>query len=76
MSETKNQEENRIDCDNSTDQEIEEWIVLTRKVLIVLEDEDKNAYNKIYQDFLLDLQDLLKVGRITVDDYEEIIDSL
>lgn len=65
-----------IDCKAMTDTEIEEWIVTTRKVLIVLDDEDKNTYNGVYQDFIVDLQHLKNVGRITDIDYEEILESL
>ena len=66
----------KIDCQRITDEEIEEWIVLTRKVLIVLDDENKDAYNGVYQDFLTDLQALNEAGRITDIDYDEILESL
>lgn len=66
----------RLDCEAIIDTEIEDWIVTTRKVLIVLDDEDKNAYNRVYQDFLFDLQRLLDAGRITDIDYEETLESL
>ncbi|MEK7447635.1 MAG: hypothetical protein AAB632_02480 [Patescibacteria group bacterium] len=66
----------RLDCETITDAEIEDWIVATRKVLIVLDDEDKSAYNRVYQDFLFDLQRLLDAGRITDIDYEETLESL
>jgi hypothetical protein len=65
-----------IDCENMTNAEIEDWIVTTRKVLVVLDGEDKNIYNKLYQDFILDLQNLKDAGRITDIDYEEILESL
>jgi len=69
-------DEDRIDCETITENEIEEWIVTTRKVLIVLRDEDKNTYKNIYQDFILDLQRLRDAGRITDIDYEDILDNL
>jgi len=69
-------DEDRIDCETITENEIEEWIVATRKVLIVLKDEDKNTYKNIYQDFILDLQRLRDAGRITDIDYEDILDNL
>lgn len=68
--------EDRIDHGNMTDTDIEEWIVTTRKVLIVLNEEDNKAYEKVYQEFVLDMQHLLDNGRITDIDYEEILDNL
>lgn len=65
-----------IDCETITDSEIEEWIVTTRKVLIILGDEEKKAYSKVYQDFILDLQRLKDADRITDIDYEEILENL
>lgn len=65
-----------IDCETITDTEIEDWIVTTRKVLIVLSGEDNNVYNKVYQDFILDLQRLKDAGRITDIDYDETLESL
>lgn len=65
-----------LDCETITDTEIEDWIVTTRKVLIVLNGEDKSTYNKVYQDFIFDLQRLLDAGRITDIDYEETLESL
>lgn len=66
----------RIDHENMTDTDIEEWIVTTRKVLIVLGDENKDSYEKVYQEFILDMQTLKEAGRITDIDYEEILDNL
>lgn len=65
-----------IDCETITDTEIEDWIVTTRKVLIVLNGEDKSVYNNVYQDFILDLQRLKDAGRITDIDYDETLESL
>jgi len=69
-------EDTSIDCNTMTEDEIENWIVTTRKVLIVLNDEDKKTKEKIYQDFIYDLQRLKEAGRITDEDYEEILESI
>lgn len=68
--------EGRIDCATITDEEIEEWIVTTRKVLILLKEENKKAYEKVYKEFIPDMQLLLDNSRITETDYEEIVDSV
>ncbi|EKD86020.1 MAG: hypothetical protein ACD_37C00524G0001 [uncultured bacterium] len=68
--------EDHIDCKKITNIEIEEWMITTRKVLIVLDDENKNAYNKVYQEFIFDLQRLKNAERITDIDYKEILESL
>lgn len=73
---SQSEKEDRIDCLRATNREVEEWIVLTRKVLVVLDDGEKRAYNKVYQDFLYDLQRLKEAKRITDTDYEEILESL
>lgn len=65
-----------IDCETITDIEIEDWLVTTRKVLIVLDGEDKKNYNNVYQNFILDLQRLKDASRITDIDYDEILESL
>lgn len=76
MTKNNKSDEDQINCKTITDEEIEEWIVTTRKVLIVLNDEDQDSYNRIYQDFMLDLQNLKESGRITDEDYEDILESL
>lgn len=68
--------EDRIECASITDEEIEEWIVTTRKVLILLKEENNKVYEKVYQEFILDVQLLLDNSRITEIDYEEIVDKI
>ncbi len=81
MSNTKKEkkrlpEEDRIDCEKISDKEIEEWVVTTSKVLVVLKDEDGSAYKRIYDDFISDLKILKKVKRIDDNDYEDILENL
>jgi len=71
-----NNDDYRIDYGTTTDIEIEEWILTTRKVLIVLADEDKDTRDRVYQDFVSDLERLKQTGRITDTDYENILGSL
>jgi hypothetical protein len=69
-------EDAKINCRTITKDEIEEWIITIRKVLIVLAEESKEKYEKIYQDFIYDLQELKDAGRITEDNYEDILENL
>ncbi|RJO59935.1 hypothetical protein C4544_06195 [candidate division WS5 bacterium] len=71
-----NDENIRINCQEITDEEIEEWVLTTRKVLIVLADESKDKYERIYQDFLYDLARLKEAERITDEDYDDILENL
>lgn len=65
-----------VDCENITDDYIEEWIIVTKKVLVILAEENKENYKKIYQDFIYDLQELKNARRITEEDYEDILENL
>ncbi len=69
-------EEDRIDCESMNDKEIEEWVATTGKVLVVLESENKEVYKRIYNDFILDLQQLRQVGRITDEDCKDILENI
>lgn len=68
--------DDHIDCEKTTDLELEEWIVTTRKVLLILRDENKDAYDKVFHTFVFDLQRLKDARRITDIDYENILESL
>lgn len=68
-------EDDRIGL-NARDEELEEWVVTSIKVLAVLKDEDMETYKRIYADFIFDLQRLKKAGRITDEDYEGIMENL
>lgn len=70
------EEDIRINCQEMTDEEVEEWILTTRKVLVVLADENKEEHKRIYQDFLYDLQRLREADRITDEDYDDILENL
>ena len=59
-----------------SDGELEEWLVTSIKVLTVLKDEDEEVHERIYADFIFDLQRLKKAERITNEDYEEILGNL
>lgn len=72
----QSEEDIRIDCENITDDELEEWVITSAKVLTVMKDGDQSVYKHVYQDFLLDLQNLKNSGRITSDDYDNILENV
>lgn len=73
-SSAKNEEE-RISL-NCSDEELEEWIATSVKVLTVLKDENQEISGKIYADFILDLQNLKKADRITDEIYDDILENV
>jgi len=65
-----------IDFEKITDAEIDEWVITSIKVLTVMKDGDQSIYQKVYQDFILDLQNLKNADRLTDDDYEGILENI
>jgi hypothetical protein len=54
-----------------SEEEIVEWIADTERTFLIVREQNKDIFNRLYQGFLLDLEYLVKIGKIdenTVDD--------
>jgi hypothetical protein len=64
------------DEETMTDDELLEWIGTSKRVLKVLAEENKETYDNIYKDFIKDVQAQVGLGRITEEEYDEILEDL
>jgi hypothetical protein len=57
-----------------SEQEIIDWVLDTQKTFCIIREQDEKRYEELYQDFLLDLEYLIKIGKIDEDSLDTILD--
>lgn len=56
-----------------SEEDLANWVIDTRKTFRVVRDQDAEVFNRLYQDFILDVEYLTKIGKIDEDTADEIL---
>jgi len=53
--------------------EIADWLVDTQKTFIILKQENHGVFEKLYQKYVIDIHYLRELGKITVEDEDDLL---
>jgi hypothetical protein len=56
-----------------SEEEIAGWITDTQKTFSIIKEKNPEVFNKLYQGYILDLEYLVRIGKITEDMMDEIL---
>jgi len=56
-----------------SDDDIVEWISDTEKTFIVIKDQERDIFEKLYQKYILDIHYLCELGKLSEEDADEIL---
>jgi hypothetical protein len=58
-----------------SEDEIVEWILDTEKTFSIIKQQDETAFNKLYEEYIKDLNYLVKIKKLSKENIEEILNK-